>query len=157
MKKYITLIIVLTLILIILLVLLFIQNKQNGYLICTYKSKTPTFETSSIYKIKFKNKYVETIETKEIITSNNKVMLEEYKATLEEIYRDYKDLKYYDYKVEIKNKELTTNVLINYNKLNKEEYINIDNSNENIYVEDKVPLKKLKDIYKEKGANCRYR
>ena len=72
------------------------------------------------------------------------------------IYSIYNDLKHYDVEVLIKNNQLITNAVIDYKKIDKSKFIDIDPSAENLYDGKKIPLSKLKNKYKNNGAKCRY-
>lgn len=129
---------------------------KNGQMLCTYKSSNDAMNVEMSYLIEFEDKYVTSLKAKEVIESNDSKMLSEYKETLDMVYSIYNDLKHYDVEVLIKDKKLITNALINYKKIDKDDFIDIDPSNENLYKGDKVPLSKLKNKYKSNGAKCRY-
>ena len=65
-------------------------------------------------------------------------------------------LKANNVEVLIKDKSLITNAVINYKNIDKDEFIKIDPSAENLYEGKKIPLSKLKNKYKNNGAKCRY-
>ena len=125
-------------------------------MLCTYSSKENDMIVEMTYEITFKDKMVTNLNAKEVITSSNEKMLKEYKETLDMIYSIYNDIKHYDIEVLIKDKSLITTAAINYKKIKKEVFIEIDSSNQNLYKGDKVPLYKLKNKYKSNGAKCRY-
>lgn len=153
-KKYLMITSVILVILVIGLIILL--QPKNGQMLCTYKSSNDTMDVEMSYIITFKNKMVTNLEAKEVIKSNDSTMLEEYKETLNMIYSIYNNLKYYDVEVLIKDKSLITNAVINYKKIDKEDFIDIDPSNENLYKGENIPLSKLKNKYKNNGAKCRY-
>ena len=134
----------------------FLLQPKSGIMLCTYSSKDDNMIVEMKYEITFKDKMVTSLNAKEVITSSNEKMLEEYKETLDMIYSIYNDLKHYNIEVLIKDKSLITNALINYKKIDKEEFIKIDPSTENLYKGNKIPLYKLKNKFKNKGAKCRY-
>ena len=141
---------------IILLVSVTLLEPKSGKMLCTYKSSNDTMDVEMSYLITFKDKMVTDLKAKEVIKSNDSKMLSEYKETLDMVYSIYNDLKHYDVEVLIKDSSLITNAAINYKKIDKEDFIDIDPNNENLYKGDKVPLDKLKNKYKSNGAKCRY-
>ena len=143
-------------IVIILVIGYFLLQPKNGVMICTYNSKEDNMVVEMKYEITFKDKIVTNLNAKEVITSSDIKMLEEYKETLDMIYSFYNDLKHYNVDVLIKDKSLITSAVINYKKLKKEDIVKIDPSNSNLYKGDKVPLAKLKNKYKNNGAKCKY-
>ena len=153
-KKYLYISAVVLVILLIVSVTLL--EPKSGQMLCTYKSRNDAMNVEMSYLITFKDKMVTNLKAKEVIESDDSKMLEEYEETLNMIYSIYNDLKHYDVEVLIKDKMLITNAVINYKKINKDDFIDIDPSNENLYKGDKVPLDKLKNKYKSNGARCRY-
>ena len=153
-KKYLYII---SIVIILLLIIGYNIIKPNsGTMLCTYSSKENDMIVEMTYEITFKDKMVTNLNAKEVITSSNEKMLKEYKETLDMIYSIYNDIKHYDIEVLIKDKSLITTAAINYKKIKKEDFIEIDSSNQNLYKGDKVPLYKLKNKYKSNGAKCRY-
>ena len=153
-KKYLYII---SIVVILLLIIGYNIIKPNsGTMLCTYNSKENDMIVEMTYEITFKDKMVTNLNAKEVITSSNEKMLKEYKETLDMIYSIYNDIKHYDIEVLIKDKSLITTAAINYKKIKKEDFIEIDSSNQNLYKGDKVPLYKLKNKYKSNGAKCRY-
>ena len=153
-KKYLYII---SIVVILLLIIGYNIIKPNSAtMLCTYNSKENDMIVEMTYEITFKDKMVTNLNAKEVITSSNEKMLKEYKETLDMIYSIYNDIKHYDIEVLIKDKSLITTAAINYKKIKKEDFIEIDSSNQNLYKGDKVPLYKLKNKYKSNGAKCRY-
>ena len=83
-------------------------------------------------------------------------MLEQYQNTLELSYLKYNTLDNYYNSVTLKDNELTTITKINYEKLDIDKFISIDNSNKNLFSNKKIKLTKLKKIYTDNGAKCKY-
>ena len=153
-KKYLYII---SIVIILLLIIGYhLIQPNSGKMLCTYSSKENDMIVEMTYEITFKDKMVTNLNAKEVITSSNEKMLKEYKETLDMIYSIYNDIKHYDIEVLIKDKSLITTAAINYKKIKKEDFIEIDSSNQNLYKGDKVPLYKLKNKYKSNGAKCRY-
>lgn len=141
---------------ILLIVSVTLLEPKSGQMLCTYKNSNDAMDVEMSYLITFKDKMVTDLKAKEVIKSNDSKMLSEYKETLDMVYSIYNDLKYYDVEVLIKDSSLITNAVINYKKIDKEDFIDIDPNNENLYKGDKIPLDKLKNKYKSNGAKCRY-
>ena len=141
---------------ILLIVSVNLLEPKSGQMLCTYKSSNDAMNVEMSYLITFKDKMVTNLKAKEVIESNDDKMLSEYKETLDMIYSIYNDLKHYDVEVLIKNNQLITNAVIDYKKIDKSKFIDIDPSAENLYDGKKIPLSKLKNKYKNNGAKCRY-
>ena len=152
-KKYLYII---SIILVLIITSVLLIKPSSGKMLCTYKSNDSNMKTEMAYLITYKDNAVTSLKVKEMIESEDLNMLSEYKETLDMIYSIYNDLKHYDVEVLIKDKKLITNAVINYKNIDKDEFIDIDPSNENLYKGDKVPLDKLKNKYKSNGAKCGY-
>ena len=128
----------------------------NGKLVCTYKSNTNTMNNSFIYEMDFKFKNVTKLKTKELISSDDQELLKTYKESIEEISKKYDNLKYYDVKINQKDKELIVNTIIYYDKIDMKDYLSIEG--EKTYIKNnKVKIKELKKIYEKNGAICTYK
>ena len=152
-KKYLYII---SIILVLIITSVLLIKPSSGKMLCTYKSNDNNMKTEMAYLITYKDNAVTSLKVKEMIESEDSNMLSEYKETLDMIYSIYNSLKHYDVEVLIKDKKLITNAVINYKNIDKDEFIDIDPSNENLYKGDKIPLDKLKNKYKSNGARCRY-
>jgi uncharacterized lipoprotein YehR (DUF1307 family) len=156
MKKKILMLIIILIILLSLVVLLITSGHKSGKMKCVYTSTSDVIETSSIYLITYKNNIVNNLETREVIVSNDKNMLDEYKTALELVYSEYNGLEYYDNSVTLKKNKLTTITKVNYEKLDINKFISIDKNNKDLFTNNQVKLSTLKKIYKKNGAKCRY-
>ena len=108
----------------------------------------------SIYKITHNWKYVDLVETIETVKSNNKEVLDYYKSIVESSYEPFKNLEYYDYKVETTNDTLVSETTINYSKIDIDKFIKINPASSNFINNGKVSLDSLKTIYGLIGAKC---
>lgn len=152
-KKYLYII---SIILVLIITSVLLIKPSSGEMLCTYKSNDNNMKTEMAYLITYKDNAVTSLKVKEMIESEDLNMLSEYKETLDMIYSIYNDLKHYDVEVLIKNNQLITNAVIDYKKIDKSKFIDIDPSAENLYDGKKIPLSKLKNKYKNNGAKCRY-
>lgn len=112
-------------------------------------------EIKSTYKVSYTGDYVDLVEGKEVVTSDNDEMLKAYKTTVEAMYSPYKDLKYYDYKVELKDKTLTSTTKINYAKLDTNKMIEINSANSTMIKDGKVAVSDIRKVYEDMGATCK--
>lgn len=130
-------------------------NYSGGTLVCTLnKSDSDWINIKGIYTVIYSGKYVNLIDTVETVNSDSEEWIEYYKSMLEEAYEPYKNLKYYDYNIETTKNTLTSKVIINYEKIDINEFLEI---NPNItYIENgKVSLGKIRSYYELIGATCK--
>ena len=100
-------------------------------------------------------KYVNSVETIETIESNDKEILDKIKSILENSYRPFKNLEYFDYNIEETDNMLITKVTINYAKININKYIQLFPQASNFVSDGKIPLDSLKALYgMMDGATC---
>ncbi len=108
----------------------------------------------STYNVEHDGKYVNLVETVEKITSSDKEILETYKAQVEQIYEPFKNLKYYDYDVNISGDTLTSIVRINYAKIDTDKMLEIDSSLEQLIKNGRIAVQDIKELYEQIGAVC---
>ena len=72
----------------------------------------------------------------------------------EKLEAKYKDVKYYDYDIQVKNGVLTSTVDINYAKIDTDKLIEIDSANGTLIKDGKIKLEDLKSAYETIGASC---
>lgn len=154
-KKLILLLLAPTII--ILIIVIKYLNHKTGIMICTYENKNDVYHISSLYKVEFKEQVVTNLYTEEVITSDEAKMLSDYKASLDLIYSKYKNLKYYDNSVIIKDNKLISKTNINYKKIDISKFKSLDKNNRKLLTNNKLKLKTIKKIYKDKGARCTYK
>ena len=108
-----------------------------------------------IYRMIHDGKYVNSVETIETIESNDKEILDKIKSILENSYRPFKNLEYFDYNIEETDNMLITKVTINYAKININKYIQLFPQASNFVSDGKIPLDSLKALYgMMDGATC---
>ena len=144
------------LVILILMVSMIKLHPSTGTMKCIYESKTDVMNMKSIYIVKFKEKVVENLTTKETMQLNDDASLETSKTSFELLYSKYYGLNYYDNKVVLENKKLISTTNINYKKIDKDKLISIDSNNKNLFTNDNVRLTTLKKIYENNGAKCKY-
>lgn len=150
------LIITLIIILVGLLVIVRIKiGPINGKLVCNYKNNSEVMISSLSYKMDFRLRNVTKLETKEVIESEDKDLLKTYKESMEELAKKYTSLKYYKTKITEKDNKLIINTTIEYGKIDMKKYKEIEG--EKSYIKNnKLKIKKLKEIYEKNGAKCQY-
>lgn len=155
-KIFFTLLIIIILIILSIILLNLIYPK-SGIMICTYNNTNDIYKISTKYEIEFKNRLVNNLYTEEIIEASDEKLLKEYKTSLELVYSKYANLKYYDNSVTIKNNKLVSKTNINYQKININKFVALDNNNRKLLTNNKLELKKLKKTYTGNGAKCTYK
>ena len=154
-KKWI--IVLLIIIILVIIIILNIYNYNSRLIQCTYNSKNDLYDIKTKYLIKHKKDKVINLYTEEVITSTDEKMLSDYKFSLETVYNKYNKLKYYDNAIILKDNTLTVKTNINYEKINIDNFIDIDNNIKKLLNKGNISVKKLKQTYKNNGAKCIYK
>ena len=154
-KRYIVLT---TSLFIIFLLGLYFYKTNTRTLICTYTETSTETKISAEYQAKYKNRIVTRVKTVEKITLSTKEEVEAYKETLQEIYKPYNEIEYYENNISIKDTTLNSVTTINYEKVDIEVLLQKNKYFETIInKQNKVSVTKLKKLYEENGAKCHYK
>lgn len=133
-------------------------DNSNETMFCTL-SKTNFMSWTSLestYKINYNGEYVNSVDTVEIVNSDDEQVIEYYKDAVEELYKPYKNLKYYDYDIKATKDTLTSKVTINYEKIDMDKFVEINPEGAAFFVKDnKISLEKLVEYYEMIGATCK--
>ena len=142
--------------LIIMLVVVTGCGKSSKNLTCTMNGEVVKGTTiSSEYKVTYTGKYVDLVESKEVVDSDTKQILDAYQQTVKAMYSPYDDLKYYDYDIKLTDKQLTTTVKINYAKIDTKKFVEINPAIGKVVKDGKAELDTLKAVYERMGATCK--
>lgn len=156
MKKVISLMVVL---LGVLVVTSGCTKEEQKTMVCTLTKKDVVnkYDLKSTYKVNYTGEVVDNVETEEIITSDEAVVLETFETQLNDIYNAMKD-NYGGYDINITNDgtKVTSLVKIDYSKLDFKKLIE-DNSTMKNYVnkDNRLTLDGIKTMYKAQGITCK--
>ena len=124
---------------------------------CTNKMSTNDMEYTADYELRLKDDtHVKSVKTTETIKSSNSDYLDTTKKSIEDLY-DNVNKKYggYSCSVKISGDTLTSECVIDYDKMDLKQYIQ-DNPTAKVIVDDdyKATVEGLKSTYKALGAKC---
>lgn len=134
-------------------------NKKEVVKTCTLTSNQVSqgYKLESTYEIHAKGNLVESVVSKEVVTSDNKQVIDYFKSYLEKTYKTA-DETYggYKYSVDTTDNSVTSNVTIDYNKMDLNKFVE-DNSSMKSYVgkNNKIKLEGVTSIYEKLGATCK--
>lgn len=132
------------------------KKEEEKEIVCNLDLTPMTGTTiKSEYKITYTKDYVNRIQSKEEITSDNELYLETTKNEVEKTYSDYKDIKYYDYDVKIDGDTLTSTADINYAKIDTDELIKKNKAMSLFIKNGKFAVEDAKTMYETLGAKCK--
>lgn len=133
------------------------EELESGVINCTLSSNDVVngYQLNSTYKINYKGDYVESVETEEIVTSDDSAILDYFETTIKDTY-DKTSSAYggYDYSVVNENGKVISIVTIDYNEMNLEQFVT-DQPVLKSYVENnKMLVSGIKSMYEGMGATC---
>ena len=114
---------------------IFIYNPPTGNLVCKLSSAPGDPHAEYTYTVTFKYWNVKTIETKEVITSDNKEVLKKFEQEEKTAQKENELAKDYHKEISLKGKKLKSITTVQYKKLK---------------------IKKIKKMYQKLGAKCKY-
>ncbi|MDE5539087.1 MAG: YehR family protein [Bacilli bacterium] len=107
------------------------------------------------YKITSQKGIVEVVETKEVVSFSSVSEAESFKELLLKTYEPYKNLRYYNYDVTLKDMTVTSKASINYKKINIDKLLQINENNGALLKDGKVNLDDSIKAYEAIGAVCK--
>ena len=117
---------------------------------CTRSTNQTNLTMDVRYDVKYKGKYVTNEKRTEVLKTDDESIIKAYKAQLENIFENYKDLKYYETSIKVKDNTLTAYTDINYSKVDMKKLKKIDQT----VTDEKIKLNDLLDAYKKLGFTC---
>lgn len=131
-------------------------SSKEETLVCTKEQVIDTrTKLQSRYQVLSKGGYVTKLNTVEIIISSSEEVLKTYQDNLENVYRDYRGIKYYSNKIRIKDNKLISTTKVDYDKIDTEQLIKIDRNNASAIEDGKVKTSALKEAYEQLDAVCK--
>ena len=132
------------------------KEKDESTLKCTRTASGMNDATASLnYTIYYRGDYVTKTVSVEKVTSDDSSVLDTYQQSYEKIFVPYKDIDYYENKVDRTSTSVTSITVINYEKVDVSKILAIEGEDGNIYDEDgKVKKDTLVSFYKKYGAKC---
>ena len=134
-------------------------NTSNTKILTCTADKTDELGSTieAVYKVTYKDEYVDLIETEEKVTSDNSQVLDYYKETIESIYLPYKDLDHYDYNVIKKGNQVISTTKIDYSSIDTDKMIEINSAMKSLIKGGKIKVSDVKSLYESSqvGATCK--
>lgn len=131
---------------------------EEKTLTCTLHKKDVIngYEINSTYKAQAKDNVVTKVETQEIVTTDTPEMANYFEETLQNTYQKmHQSYGGYEFTVTNKDNKVTSDVTIDYTKLNLEQLAKDDSAIKGI-LDDKnrMTLDGMKALYEAQGATC---
>lgn len=131
------------------------KEAQEKTMICTRNATLTEGTTLNVeYTVTYQGDYVKKVYSNEKTSSDNTEYLNQMKTMVENTYSPYKDLEYYDYNIQLDGNTLTSQLTIDYDKIDTDKMIEIDSANAMLIKDGKVKVEDLEAQYNNIGAIC---
>lgn len=134
------------------------KSKKEKVTTCKLESNQESsgYKLEATYKIYSKNDVVTKVDTEEIIISDKEDVLNSFESSLKTQYKNNNDLYGgYDYDISKEDNKVTSKVVINYNKMDLDKFIDNNSAMKNfVNNSNKLTLDGAKKIYSSVGAKC---
>lgn len=131
---------------------------KEGIIECELSSNDVVngYALNSTYKINYTGDFVTSVETEEIVSSENDELLNNFEITLNDTYNKTNTAySGYTYNVVKENGKVVSNVTIDYSKMNIEQFVK-DQPSLKTYVKDnKLLAEGIQALYESMGATCK--
>lgn len=132
------------------------SKSEKKYFNCTLQeSIVDGVKTTTNYKVIYDGDYVKEIETTETIESNDEEYLETIKEANLSTYSLYKSIDYYDYNIVLKNNKLITTTKIDYQNIDYDELLVVNQTTANLIENDNLRVSDIKKSYSQMGIVCK--
>lgn len=122
---------------------------------CSTTIDNGNYKVVSEYNITYdKNQNVVSIDTNEVVTSDDETILDYIESSVNSSFEKYKDLKYYNFNLKREKGKLSETIKVNYSKLDIDKFIAIDNSVESMFSNGKLKYDTIINTYKALGITC---
>ncbi len=145
---------ILSLILVLMIMVVGCGKKQKTMICSISGTNAEGREYSNEYVIKYTGDYVDELKITEKIKSDNQTYLNTLKKAVETEAKPFKDIKYYDYDVEIKGNEIIAHRTVNYKKIDTDALIKASSANKALIKDGKVKLDDIKKLYESYNFKC---
>ena len=130
-------------------------SNKNGTLLCSRSAEALDNSTASfIYEVDYKSGYITKLHSKEEITSSSDEILDTYEEAYKNVFKAYKDLKYYDNEVTRTKSSVISETTVDYSKVDIERLKEIEAQEESIIKNGKISLKDWLTFAETFGTTC---
>ena len=131
-----------------------INTKKMTQLYCTRNATHSGIETNIHYDIFYTGDTMNVIHSYEQIISADSSNLDTYEEAYKKIHAHYAGLEYYDTKVERGETSVTSEITINYDKIDKKRLLEIEGEKDNIFENGIPKYSKWIALAKKLGVTC---
>ncbi len=132
-----------------------INTNQMGHKHCTRQATAGTgVEVSLNYDLYYKGDILNILHSEEKVMSASNETLDTYENAYRGIHKNYEGLEYYDAKVERGDTTVTSDITINYEKINMKALLAIEGEEDNIIENGQAKVSKWIELAEKFGTTC---
>lgn len=122
---------------------------------CTLEMDQGSYKVKSEYVVTYDgNKNVVKVDSKEVVSSSDEAVLDQFEETVKAQLDQFSDVKYYDFSIDRKKGELIEKININYAKMDVDKFLSLNPTASSMFENGKVKYDTIISVYKSLGAKC---
>lgn len=130
-------------------------SNATGTLLCARGGKGLNNSTAELsYEVNYEKGYLTKVHSIEKVTSEDSSVLDQYEDAYKNIFKAYKNLKYYDNTITREDTTVTSDTTIDYSKVDIKKLEEIEATNQSIIKNGKVSLKDWLTLASKVGTKC---
>ena len=132
-----------------------VNTTKMGHKKCSRQATGGTgVDVNLDYDVYYKDDQLTLVKSVEQVISANSSKLDEYEEAYNKIYEHYKGLEYFDAYVDRGDTSVTSNITINYEKIDIDKLLAIEGEEDNIIENGQAKLSKWLELAKKFGTKC---
>ena len=132
-----------------------VNTAKMGHKKCSRQATGGTgVDVNLDYDIYYKGEELTLVKSVEQVISADSSKLDEYEDAYKKIYEHYDGLEYFDAYVDRGDTSVTSNITINYEKIDTDALLKIEGEEDNIFEDNKPKLSKYLSLIKKMGITC---
>ena len=131
------------------------EKQADGVMKCSRTGSVDNATSKLEYELYYKGEYLTVLHSTEKIISDDAQVLDTYEDAYKNIFKAYEGLEYYDAKVTRGEFSVTSDIVINYAKIDTDALLEIEGEEDNVVDKDgKVKLKTWLNFANQFGVKC---
>lgn len=130
-------------------------SNATGTLLCTRSGTGLSNSKAELsYVINYKKGYLSRVHSIEKVISDDSNILDQYEEAYNNIFKVYKDLKYYENTISRENDSVTSDTTIDYSKIDMQKLDELESTDQKLIKNGKILLKDWLTFAKNVGTQC---
>ena len=131
-----------------------VKTNQMTQLYCTREAQASGIQVNIHYDVFYTGDQLNIIHSVEQVISSSPEKLDTYEEAYKGIHKHYEGLEYYDTNVDRNETSVTSEITINYDKIDTKKLIEIEGTDDNVFENNQAKYSKWLDLAKKFGVKC---